>query len=191
MRRGELSILSKYSDEKSALPSRRSVLKYGSLGAAGAAGLIATGEALMGMKAHAAGPASLSIVGIWQGTVTYTAGFTVPSFRATFLFSADGNAMVTSDVERLPELQSGMGFGRWKDMGNTQFQYTLVKQGAAPVSSDVVGPTYNITSTLTLSSDGNNFTASGKRLKLSPAGIQLLEISFNVTAKRLADPGAA
>lgn len=183
--------MSKYSDEKSALPSRRSVLKYGSLGAAGAAGLIATGEALMGMKAHAAGPASLSIVGIWQGTVTYTAGFTVPSFRATFLFSADGNAMVTSDVERLPELQSGMGFGRWKDMGNTQFQYTLVKQGAAPVSSDVVGPTYNITSTLTLSSDGNNFTASGKRLKLSPAGIQLLEISFNVTAKRLADPGAA
>ncbi len=80
--------------------------------------------------------------------------------------------MVTSDVERLPALQSGMGFGRWKDMSNNQFQHTLVKQGVAPVPSDLVGPTYDITSTLTLSTDGNNFTASGKRLKLRSAGIQ-------------------
>jgi hypothetical protein len=191
MAKGELSILSEYSDEKSMPPSRRSILKYGSLGVAGAAGLVATGGALMVKRAHAAEPASSSIVGIWQGTVTYTAGLILPPFHATFLFSADGNAMVTSDVERLPALQSGMGFGRWKDMGNNQFQYSLVKQGVAPVPSDLVGPTYNIASTLTLSSDGSNFTASGKRLKLSPAGIQLLEIPFNVTAKRLADPGAA
>lgn len=127
MARGELSILSECCNEKSTLPSRRSVLKHGSLGVAGAAGLMATGGALMGKRAHAAELASSSIVGIWQGTVTDTAGLTLPPLRATFLFSADGN----------------------------------------------------------------NFTASGKRLKLRPAGIQLLEIPFNVTAKRLADPGAA
>lgn len=186
MIKGELSILSEYSDEKSAVPARRSILKYGSLGVAAAAGLVATGEVLMGNRVHAAGLTPSGIAGVWQGTVTYTSGLTLPAFGATFLFGADGNAIVTSDVERLPALQSGIGLGRWKDMGNNQFQYTLVKQGDAPVPSDLVGPTYNITSALTLSADGTTFTASGKRQKLSPAGIQLLEITFNVTAKRLA-----
>ncbi len=84
MVRGELSILSEYSDEKSTLPSRRSVLKYGSLGVAEAAGLVATGGALMGKRAHAAELASSSIVGIWQGTVTYTAGLILPPSAPRF-----------------------------------------------------------------------------------------------------------
>ncbi|HET8846183.1 MAG TPA: hypothetical protein VFN35_32275, partial [Ktedonobacteraceae bacterium] len=94
----------------------------------GAAGLVATGEALMGKGTRAAELASLSIVDSEQETLTDTTDLTLPPFRVTPLLRADRNAIGTNDVERLPALQSDVESEYWYDMGKNQFQYTPVKQ---------------------------------------------------------------
>jgi hypothetical protein len=179
--------------EETTLPSRRSLLKYGPLGIAGTvgiSGLAGAGAALLQNPASVqADPAVPTIVGTWQGKVTYTAGLTLPPFRAIYLFDGNGNAIVTSDVEHIPLLMSGMGFGRWKDLGSNKFGYTLAKLGfdlSNPLSSTV----YQISSTLTLDETGNKFSASGTRQKVDLLGIPLLKITFTVEAERIPEPGA-
>jgi len=183
--------MDEHTAEETAFASRRSLLKYGPLGIAGIGGLATAGVAMLQHPTSAqADPATPTIVGTWHGKVTYTAGLTLPPFRAIYLFDDSGNAIVTSDVEHIPLLMSGMGFGRWKNIGGNKFGYTLAKLGfdlTNPLSSTV----YQISSTLTLDESGNNFSASGTRQKVDLLGIPLLKITFTVEAERIPEPGAS
>jgi hypothetical protein len=156
---------------------RRQLLKGALIGAGGALAALS-----LPTTALAKDDDDHGLEGSWRETIHAPGGF---SFEVLAAVAKGGSAVGTGSIDSTPGFKSSPAVAAWKRTGDRHFKVTALAFGFADTTGTLNGM-YHIEESITLSANGDAYTASGSfRLDGMNGGPSIPTTAFTSNAARI------